>query len=86
VNSNIVVSFHHTSKMAMTRCLEDDEIERLLKCKICDVGLCIFGYFKKYQTRARFNYMMWGEGGCEARIYIKQITTKKGMYTEFYYI
>jgi hypothetical protein len=25
--------------MAMKRCLEDDEIERQLKCKICDMGL-----------------------------------------------
>jgi hypothetical protein len=35
VHSNIVVSFHHT--MAMKHCLEDDEIERQLKCKKCDV-------------------------------------------------
>ncbi|XP_023715315.1 piggyBac transposable element-derived protein 4-like [Cryptotermes secundus] len=27
--------------------LENDEIERHLKCKICDVGLCIFGCFKR---------------------------------------
>jgi hypothetical protein len=37
-----------------------DEIERLLKCKICDVGLCIFGCFKKYHTKARFSY--WTRG------------------------
>jgi hypothetical protein len=29
--------------MEVIRCLEDDEIGRQLKCKICDVGLCIFG-------------------------------------------
>jgi hypothetical protein len=72
-NSNIVVSVHPS--MAMKR-LEDDEIERQLKCKICDVGLCIFGFFKKYHTKARFNYMTRGVG-CGACIYIKQITTKK---------
>jgi hypothetical protein len=50
----------------MISCLEDDEIERQLKCKICDVGLCIFGCFNEYHTNARFSYMN-----------IKQITTKK---------
>jgi hypothetical protein len=72
VNSNIVVSFHH--KMGMIRCLEEDEIERQLKCKICDVGLCIFGCFSKYHTKARFSYMTRGGEAC---IYIRQITTKK---------
>jgi hypothetical protein len=72
VNSNIVVSFHH--KMGIIRCLEEDEIERQLKCKIRDMGLCIFGCFNKYHTNARFSYMTW-EG--EACIYIRQITTKK---------
>jgi hypothetical protein len=37
VNSDIVVSFHH--KVAVKRCLGNDEIERQLECKICDVGL-----------------------------------------------
>jgi hypothetical protein len=37
VNSNIVVSFHHT--VTTKRRLEDDEIESQLKCKIRDVGL-----------------------------------------------
>jgi hypothetical protein len=55
VNSNIVVSFHH--KMATKCCLEDDEIEKQLKSKICGVGLCIFGCFKKYHKKARFIYM-----------------------------
>jgi hypothetical protein len=32
VTLNIVVSFYHT--MAMKHCLEDDETERQLKCKI----------------------------------------------------
>jgi hypothetical protein len=58
MNSNIVVSFHHT--MAMKRCLEDDEIERQLKCKICDMGLFILGCFKEYHTKARFSYMRRG--------------------------
>jgi hypothetical protein len=66
--------------MAMKRHLKDDEIERQLKCKIRDVGLCFLGCLKK----ARFSYMK-GKGG-EAYIYIKKITKKKGMYIEFYYI
>jgi hypothetical protein len=56
VNLDTVVSFHH--KMAVKCCLEDDEIEKQLKCKICDVGLCIFGCFLKYHTKARFSYTM----------------------------
>jgi hypothetical protein len=44
----------------MKRCMEDDEIERQLKCKICDVRLRIFGCFKKYHTKARFSYMTRG--------------------------
>jgi hypothetical protein len=59
VNSNIVVSFHH--KMGMRHCLED-KIEWQLKCKIFDVGLCIFGCFNKYQTKARFSHDA-GRGG-----------------------
>jgi hypothetical protein len=61
VNSNIVVSNNH--KMGMICCLEDGEIERQLKCKICDVGLCIFVCFNKYHTKARFSYMTRGGGG-----------------------
>jgi hypothetical protein len=57
VISDFVVSFHH--KLAVKRCLENDEIERQLKCKIYDVELCIFGYFKKYHTKARFSYWTW---------------------------
>jgi hypothetical protein len=57
VNSNIVVSFHH--KIAMKRS-ENDEIERELKSKICDVGLCIVGCFKKYHAKVRFSYMTLG--------------------------
>jgi hypothetical protein len=53
VTSNIVVSFYHT--MAMKPCLQDDEIERQLKCKIYDVGLCFHGCFKEYYTKARFS-------------------------------
>jgi hypothetical protein len=58
VNSNIVVSFHH--KMVMKCCLEDDEIERQLKCMICDMGLCILGCFKEYHTNVRFSHMKQG--------------------------
>jgi hypothetical protein len=58
VNLNIIVLFHH--KIAMKRCLQDDETERQLKCKICDMGLCIFGCFKKYHKKVRFSYMTWG--------------------------
>jgi hypothetical protein len=59
MNSNIVVSFHHT--MAMKGCLEEDEIERQLKCRICDVGLFILGCFKEYHTKPpRFSYMRQG--------------------------
>jgi hypothetical protein len=52
MNLNIVVSFHHA--MAMKRHLEDDEIERQLKCKKCDVGLYILRYFEEYHTKVRF--------------------------------
>jgi hypothetical protein len=55
VISNIVVSFHHT--MAIKRRSEDDKIERKLKRKICDVGLCILGCFKEYNTKVLFKYM-----------------------------
>jgi hypothetical protein len=48
-----LVSFHPT--MAMKHRLEDDEIERQLKCKICDVGLCILGCFEEYHTKAGFS-------------------------------
>jgi hypothetical protein len=57
VNS-IVVSYHH--KMTMVRCLDDVEIGRQVKCKVCDVGLCIFGCFKKNHTKERFSYMTEG--------------------------
>jgi hypothetical protein len=56
VNLDIIVSFHH--KLVVKR-LENDENERQLKCKICDVGLCIFGCFKNYHTKARFSYWTW---------------------------
>jgi hypothetical protein len=58
VNLNIVVSFYHTT--AMKRGLEDDEIERQLKCKVCDVGLCFLKCFKEYYTKARFSYVTQG--------------------------
>jgi hypothetical protein len=58
VNLNIVVSFHH--KMAMQRCFGNDEIERQLKCKICDMVLYMFGCFKKYHRKERYSYMMRG--------------------------
>jgi hypothetical protein len=61
VNSNIVASFHH--KLGMIRCLEDDEIERQLKCKIRDVGLRSFVCFNKYHTKAKFSYMTRMVGG-----------------------
>jgi hypothetical protein len=50
VNSNIVVTFHH--KMAMRFLLEYDEIERQLKCKIRDVGMCIIRCFEEDHTMA----------------------------------
>jgi hypothetical protein len=58
VNSNIVVSFNH--KLEIIRCLEDDEIERQLKCTLCDMGLCSFVCFNMYHTKARFSYMTRG--------------------------
>jgi hypothetical protein len=58
--------------MTMIRCLEDHEIEKQMKCKICDEGLHIFGCFKKNHTTARFSYMMRGVNP----IY-RQITTRK---------
>jgi hypothetical protein len=42
VNLNIVVSFYH--RIAVKRCLEDDEIERQLKSKIYDMGLCFLWF------------------------------------------
>jgi hypothetical protein len=47
-NSNIVVSFHH--KMTMKR-LENDEVEKQLKCKICGGGQCFLGSVKECYTR-----------------------------------
>jgi hypothetical protein len=75
VNSNIVVSFHHT--VAVKRCLEDDEIERQLKCKIRDVRLCILGCFEKYHKKAAIQ-LDDGQGS-EAYICIEKITIK-GVY------
>jgi hypothetical protein len=68
-NSNIVVSFHHT--IAMKCCLEDDKIERQLKCKMYDMELCILRCFKEYHTKAQFSFMMVRV--CETYIYIKKI-------------
>jgi hypothetical protein len=48
--------------MAIKHHLEDDETERQLKCKKCDVVLCILECFKEYHTKARFSYMTWGWG------------------------
>jgi hypothetical protein len=79
VNSDIVVSFHH--KMAMKRCLEDDEIEKHLKCKIHGVGLCFLGCFKEYYTKARFSY--WPRG---LKPVYSSRRLKKNIYIEFYYI
>jgi hypothetical protein len=67
VNSSTLVSFHH--KMSMKRCLED-EIERQLKYTICDVGLCIFGCFKKARFKGEIQLH---DAGGEARTYIKQM-------------
>jgi hypothetical protein len=58
VSLNILLPFYHT--VAIKRCLEDDEIERQLRCKICDVGLCFPGCFKDYYTKARFSNMTRG--------------------------
>jgi hypothetical protein len=50
LNFNIVVSFHHA--MAMKCRLEDDEIEKQLKCKKCDADIlrCLEEYHKKART------------------------------------
>jgi hypothetical protein len=70
--------------MTMNCCLEDDEIERQLKGKICDVGLFIFRCFKKYHAKARFSYMTLG---CSLYIHPAD-NCKKCMYNymEFYSI
>jgi C4-type Zn-finger protein len=70
VNLNTVVSFPH--KMGMIRCLEDGETGRQLKCKICDVGLCIF-VFQQVPYKGEIQLH---ETGCEACTYIKQVTIK----------
>jgi hypothetical protein len=60
VNSNIIVSFHRA--MEMKRRLEDDEIERQLKCKIVTWDNTFSGASKsKYHTKARFSYMTRGK-------------------------
>jgi hypothetical protein len=71
IKSNTVVSYHHN--MAMIRCLEDDKIERQLKCKICDVGLCILGASRSTIQR-------------RDSVTTQSVTKKKGMYIEFYSI
>jgi hypothetical protein len=58
VNSNIVVSFHN--EKAMKGCLENDEIEKQLKCEICGEGLCFLGSFKEGYTKGRFS--CWTRG------------------------
>jgi hypothetical protein len=35
----------------MKRRLEDDEIEGQLKCKMCDMGLCILRSFEEYNRK-----------------------------------
>jgi hypothetical protein len=67
----------------MKRCLEEYEIEKQLKCKICDVGLCFLGCFKEYHTRARFSYMK--RSMKPIYIYMYQAdNNKKVVYIEFY--
>jgi hypothetical protein len=63
MNLNIVVSFHHT--VAMKHCLEDDEIERQLKCKNCD---------------QRWDSVRW-QGGRSEALYIHQADNNKKVYT-----
>jgi hypothetical protein len=53
VNLNIVVSFHRT--VALIRRLEDDEVERQLKCEIHDTGLCILGCFEECHRKVQFS-------------------------------
>jgi hypothetical protein len=48
--------------MAMKRRLEEGDIERQLKCKIRDVGLCILRCCEEYHTKERFRYVD-DEGG-----------------------
>jgi hypothetical protein len=80
--------------MAMKRCLEDDEIKRQLKSKICDVGLrswVLQGVLHRGEIQLH-------DAGVEACIYVEQITTKNvcifnftifknkylGLYVRFY--
>jgi hypothetical protein len=69
VNSDIVVSFHH--KVAMKHRLENNEIEKQLKCKICGVGLCFLGCFKEPDS-------VTGRGVLKP-VYIHQQTTTKNV-------
>jgi hypothetical protein len=68
--------------MAMKRCVEDDEIEKQLKCKICGMGL----FSRVLQGVLHKGEIQLLDMGVEASIFIKKITTKKYMYIEFYYI
>jgi hypothetical protein len=75
---NIVVSYHHA--IAMKRCLGDDETERQLKCKLCDLELCFLVCFKEYHTKVRFRYWMRGLNLC-----IHQAdNNKKYIFIEYY--
>jgi hypothetical protein len=62
--------------------LEDDEIERQLKCKKCDVGLCILRYFEEYHTKARSSQMTRvGGWGVILYIYMHEADKQKKVCT-----
>jgi hypothetical protein len=59
--------------MAMKRCLEDDEIERQLKCKICDVGLLLSRVLQGLLQKGKIQLH---DAGVKACIYVEQVTKK----------
>jgi hypothetical protein len=78
MNSDIVVSFH--DKLAAKCCLEfNDEIDRQLQCKICDVELH-FWVLQEVPYKGEIQLL---DVGGESYIYIQQISTKN---VEFYSI
>lgn len=80
VNSNIVISFHHT--LAMKTGFEDDEIQRQLKYKTRDMGV----HSRVLQGVTYKGVIQSDEWVCVCSLYIHPEDNKKGMYTVFYYI
>jgi C4-type Zn-finger protein len=71
----------------MKRCLDDDEIERQLKCKICDVELCILRVLRGVPYKGKIQLH---DAGGRRSLCIHQANNYKkkggGMHIEFYSI